>query len=68
MTCNDKGPVPNTSTDSKGKIKGEVNYFENLEGITKSLIRGQQNFIFHFKNKPSTEFYCDIRDEIIDVM
>ena len=47
---------------------GDVFYIQNLEGITKSLIKGQNNFILHFRNKASAEFYSERRDEIMEVL
>jgi hypothetical protein len=58
VTCNEKGPKENHG-NRKEKIAGHVSYFKELKGITKSLIKGQTNFILHYDGAPSTEMYCD---------
>ena len=46
----------------------EKHTYEDLIGITKSLIRDQQNFVIHFKQMACFEMYNEYRDEILDII
>ena len=50
-----------------GQVR-EQGTLSDLEGITTGLLQGSTSFIIHFKNKPSHEFMCEYRDEILEVI
>lgn len=45
-----------------------MNSYNELVGITKSLLVDSQNFILHFRRKASVEMTSEVRDEILDVI
>ena len=67
VNCNEKGPQANHG-NRKEKIAGHVSYFRELKGITKSLIKGQTNFILHYEGTPSIEMFCEQREELMEVI
>lgn len=62
VNCNEKGPQANTGNNKADKIAGHVSHFNELKGVTKSLIKGQNNFIIHYDGAPSIEMFCDYRE------
>jgi hypothetical protein len=43
-------------------------FYKDIEGITKSLFQGSQNFIIHYKKQESLEMTSEYKDEIIEVI
>jgi hypothetical protein len=66
--CSEKGPQANTNANQSAKIAGHVSHFNELKGITKSLIRGQTNFIIHYDGAPSIEMFCEYREELLETI
>ena len=46
----------------------EQNSFNDLQGVTKSLLQNQHNFILHFRHEAGFEMTADNRDEILDLI
>jgi|TARA_B110000285_G_C14527758_1_gene339408 hypothetical protein len=66
--CNEKGPQANTNANTAAKIAGHVGHFNELKGITKSLLKGQTNFIIHYEGAPSIEMFCEYREELLETI
>jgi hypothetical protein len=50
-----------------GEIK-QTNSYNDLIGITKSLLVDSNSFILHFRKRSSIEMASEVRDEILDVI
>lgn len=64
ISCSDKTPVKLNEAGRKF-IRGMVYNFDQIEGITISLIKDQKNFILHFTHLPSVEMFSEHRSDII---
>ena len=45
--------------DKKKKYLKRKDKITDLLGVTKSLLRDSQNFVFHYSTRPDEEFSCE---------
>ena len=55
------------ATPSKKQVRF-VNQYGDLHGVTKSLRIGANNIILHFGTRADEEWFCDKREELINVL
>ena len=54
--------------NAKTKQPRFVNRYSELNGLTKSIRIGAQNFIIHFRHRGEEEWFTPRRDEMIQLM
>lgn len=68
VNCSEKGPEASKGSNKADRIAGHVSHFNELKGISKSLIKGQTNFVIHYDGAPSVEMFCDYREQLLEAI
>ena len=55
------------ATPNKKQVRF-INQYGDLHGVTKSLRIGANNMILHFGTRADEEWFCDKREEMINIL